>query len=421
MDSKIHSTALVRKASSFVLALLFLTPALRAQEAVRPSLAGEAAAEARRQSIEQIPYNLLLGPVRFRFSVTTGIEYNDNINLAETNKQDDIIIRPQFNVNAIWPVTQLNTLRLDLGLGYSFYINHPNANTNGVVISPGSQLAFDIFVQDFRINFHDRFSLQQDPVAQLQLSNVVDYGRFENTGGVSVLWDLNKAVLTFGYDHYTYVSTTSTFSYLDRNAEELTFSAYFALTSTTGAGLETSAVYNYYDQSVLNNSVTYSVGPFVETQLTNYLKLRASVGYQFINFDRGGSVGDLSDGNDYYANLLLSHRINAAITQTLAAGHESQLGVNSNFVVLNYVRHTANWNIINGILLATELFYEDGDDSGGLFSEHIQRYGGAATIGYQLTPHVTLGLRYQYTQKQSDQLGRDYKQNRVSFDGTYSF
>jgi hypothetical protein len=421
MDSKPNSRAVIRMAVAIVLSLLVLAPALRAQEAVRPSLAGEAAAEARRQSIEQIPYNLLLGPVRFRFSITTGVEYNDNINLAETNKQSDVIIRPQFNIDAIWPVTQLNTLKLDIGLGYGFYLDHPNANTNGVLIQPGSQLAFDIFVQDFRINLHDRFSLQQDPVAQLQLSNVADYGRFENTAGVSVLWDLNKAVLTFGYDHYTYVSTTDTFSYLDSNAEELSFSAYFALTSTTGAGIETSAVFDYYSQDFLNDSVTYSVGPFVETQITNYLKLRAAAGYQLIDFASGGGVMDSSDSNDFYANVLLSHRLNAAITQTLSAGHESQLGVNSNYVALNYVRHTATWNIINGVLLATELFFEDGDDSGGIFSEHIQRYGGAATVGYQLTPHITLGLRYQYTQKQSDQPGRDYKQNRVSLDGTYSF
>jgi hypothetical protein len=411
----------VTAAFTLLLFLFFLVPALRAQEAIRPSLAGEAAAEARRQSIEQIPYNLLVGPVRFRFSMTLGVEYNDNINLAEKDKQEDVIIRPQFNIDAIWPVTQLNTLRLDLGLGYDFYLNHSNANTNGVIISPGSQLAFDIFVQDLRINVHDRFSLQQDPVAELQLSNVVDYGRFENTLGVSVLWDLNKAVLTFGYDHYTYISTTDTFSYLDRNAEELTFSAYFALTSTTGGGLETSAVYTYYDQAFLNNSVTYTVGPFVETQITNYLKLRVSAGYQFVNFDGGGGVGDSSDNNDYYANILLSHRINAAISETISAGHESQLGVNSNFVALNYVRHTATWNIINRVLLATELFYEDGDDSGGIFSEHIQRYGGAVTLGYQLTPHITLGARYQYTQKQSDRPLRDYRQNRISIDGTYSF
>jgi len=421
LDSKFGLRAARRKLAMILLPLFLVAPAVPAQDAVRPSLAGEAAAEARRQSIEQIPYNLLVGPVRFRFSVTTGIEYNDNINLSETDKQDDIIIRPQFNINAIWPVTQLNTLRLDLGLGYSFYINHSEDDTNGVIISPGSQLSFDIFVQDFRINIHDRFSLEQDPVSELQLSNVADYGRFENTAGVSVLWDLNKAVLTFGYDHYTYISTTDTFSYLDRNAEILTFSAYFALSSTTGAGLEMAAVYDYYNEAVLNNSVSYSVGPFVETQLSNYLKLRASVGYQFIDFDDNGLIRDTSDGNDFYANLLLSHRINAYISQTLAAGHETQLGVNSNFVALNYVRHTATWNIINHVLLATELFYEDGDDSGGVFSEHIQRYGGAATVGYQLTPHITLGLRYQYTQKQSDQPLRDYRQNRISFDGTYSF
>ena len=312
MDSKTHSIPLALKAFSVASGLLVLASAVLAQDAVRPSLAGEAAAEARRQSIEQIPYNLLLGPVRFRFSVTTGIEYNDNINLAERNKQDDIIFRPQFNINAIWPVTQLNTLRMDLGMGYSFYVNHPENDTNGVLIAPGSQLAFDIFVQDFRINIHDRFSLQQDPTDEIQLSNVVDYGRFENTFGVSVLWDLNKAVLTFGYDHYTYISTTDTFSYLDRNAEILSFSAYFALTSSTGAGLETSAVYSYYNESVLNNAVSYSVGPFVETQLTNYLKLRASVGYQMIDSDDNGLVDDPNNGSDYYAYLLLSHRVNSA-------------------------------------------------------------------------------------------------------------
>ena len=54
-----------------------------AQDAIRPSLAGEAAAEARRQSIDKIPYNLQLGPIKFRFSATMGVEYNDNINLAE--------------------------------------------------------------------------------------------------------------------------------------------------------------------------------------------------------------------------------------------------------------------------------------------------------------------------------------------------
>ena len=102
---------------------------VRAQDAIRPSLAGEAAAEARRQSIDKIPYNLQVGPIKFRFSATMGLEYNDNINLAEdgtftfmsvtgapititTETQSDVIFRPQVNLNALWPITQLNTLQI---------------------------------------------------------------------------------------------------------------------------------------------------------------------------------------------------------------------------------------------------------------------------------------------------------------------
>ena len=405
----------------FLLLLVFVCPVLRAQDAVRPSLAGEASAEARRQSIDKIPYNLLAGPIRFRFSATFGVEYNDNINLAEVNEQDDFIIRPQVNVNAIWPITELNTLKLDLGIGYSFYLNHSENDTNGVLIAPGTAIAFDIFVGDFRINFHDRMSLEQDPISEIALSNVVDYGRFENTAGVSVLWDLNKAVATFGYDHYNYISTNSSLDYLDHNAEELSASLYVTATNTTGIGLESNAVFAYYDENFLNDSTAFSVGAFLETQVTNYLKVRIAGGYQGIWFDNGGGVMDSSDLNDFYANILISHRVNAVLTHSIAAGHETQLGINSNYIVLNYVRYTASWNIIRNTLLSTEFFYEDADDSGGIFSEHAQRFGGALTIGYQLTQHVTLGARYQYTTKDSDQPLRSYDQNRVSLDGTYSF
>jgi Putative beta-barrel porin 2 len=400
---------------------MLCVPLVRAQDAVRPSLAGEAASEARRQDIDRLPYNLLVGPLRFRVSATMGVEYNDNINFAEVNEKDDVILHPQVNVDAIWPITQINTLTLDLGVGYSIYLDHSEANTRGILISPSSQLSFDIYVGDFRINIHDRPSLQQDPIAEPSLSNVVDYGRFQNTGGVSVLWDLNRAILTVGYDHYTYISTTSDFDYLNRNAEELSGTAQITLTNTTGVGLESYAVFNYYDEAVLNDSTDYAIGAFVESQITNNLKARVAAGYQSIEFDQNGFVADFNDLSDYYANILLTHRLNAFIRQTLSAGHESQLGVNSNYIKLNYIRHTVSWNVIRNTLLSTEFFYEDANESGGFIDEHLHRYGGALTLGYQLTPHVTLGLRYQYTKKDSDVPLRGYEQNRVSLDGTYSF
>jgi len=451
------SSPLVRRlAISIFVPLICLGGIVRAQDAIRPSLAGEAAAEARRQSIDKLPYNLEVGPIKFRFSATMGIEYNDNINLSQddsftfpnttpglppititTRKQEDVILHPQINLDALWPITQLNTLRFDIGIGHSFYLDHSENDTNSILITPGSQLAFDIFVGDFRINLHDRFSLQQDPVDEIALSNVADYGRFENLAGVSVLWDLNQAVVTLGYDHYNFIATNDNFDYLDRAAEIFSGSIGFTPSSTMTVGVEGNVVDTYYDKNVLNDSWTYSGGLFLETQLTSYLKIRVAGGYQAIDFDNTGIVNDAHDLDDYYANLLISHRVNSVFSHNLAIGHESQLGVNSNYVRISYIRHTANWNIFYHTIFTTELFYEKADDSGGqgtLFlpipgvpninpfvAEHVHRYGGALSLGYQLTPHVTLGFRYQYTQKDSDRPLRDYRQNRVSLDGTYSF
>ena len=295
------------------------------------------------------------------------------------------------------------------------------------MIAPNSQIAFDIFVGDFRINIHDRMSLQQDPIAEGALSNVADYGRFENTAGISVLWDLNQALVVVGYDHYNFVSTTNQFDYLDRNAEIVYGSVDFLLTPTIGLGPEANAVFTRYDQMVLNDNEDYSIGGFLEAQITNNLRVRVAGGYQWMDFDRstvdffGFIAPDRGHDRDYYANILIGHRLNAAIRQTLSAGHESQLGVNSNFIQLNYVRHTLTLNLIRGTLLSTEFFYEDADESGGFLDEHFHRLGGAIALGYQLTRHVTLGVRYQYTTKDSDVPLRDYDQNRVSLDGTYSF
>src|SRR5437016_7747668 len=264
----------------FVLSMSIVSAGVYAQDAVRPSLAGQAASDARQQDVSRIPYNLLLGPVRFRVGASVTAEYNDNVTYAENNTQDDFIITPNLSLDAIWPVTQLNTLRLDLGVGYSFYLDHSQYDTDTILIAPKSQISFDIFVSDFRINIHDRMQLQQDPIQEGALSNVVDYGRFENTGGVSVLWDLNKLLFQVGYDHYNFVSTTNAFDYLDRNSEIVQGSAAFIVTPTITIGAEGNAVFTRYDQSILNANKHYRAGGFVELALTNNLKVRAAGGYQ---------------------------------------------------------------------------------------------------------------------------------------------
>src|SRR4029078_8705175 len=72
------------------------------QEALRESIAGEKAALARKQGLENGHYNFKAGPVKFLFDADLSVELNDNVNVAEQDRQEDLILRPQLNLRSFW-------------------------------------------------------------------------------------------------------------------------------------------------------------------------------------------------------------------------------------------------------------------------------------------------------------------------------
>jgi hypothetical protein len=414
--------ASLRRLTTIVAGALALSTNLQAQESIRPSLTGAAAAEARRPAFRTQPnYNYKAGPVFFDLRGDLGIEFNDNVNLSDDDRKADLILRPQLTLSSFWQVTPLNALRLDIGVGYAKYINEQELDSNSVLISPNSQISFDVFVGDFRINFHDRFSIQQDPLDEIELSNEGDFSRFENSAGISVLWDLNDVKLVFGYDHYTFKSISGNFDYLDRSEEQFTFSAQFLLTDATSVGLDAGVALFDYDEDYHSDGVSYHIGPFFETQISNYLRLRLAAGYQAIEFDSDGFNQDDSDANGPYANLTLAHRLNNYYTQTFSTGYESRLGLTSNAVDLAFVRYTGSWRMNRAITMNFDAFFEDSSESGGILAEDAQRFGAGVGFDYQLTRKLLVGLRYQFNVKDSDLDNRDYYQNRVLLNLGYDF
>lgn len=393
-----------------------------AQESFRPSYRGTQASLVRLRPERPIPnYDIRTGPIYFDLTGALELEYNDNVNLSDDEKIEDFIIRPLISLDAAWSVTHVNTLRLKLGVGYAKYLDHNEFDTNGVLLHPDSEIAFDVFVGDFRINFHDRFSLLQNPIDEIAVDNQGEYTRFQNAAGIEVLWDLNDVKMTFGYDHYNFWALDSEFEYIDHSEEQFSYSAAVALSDAWTAGVDVNAAIVNYDKGFNNDGSTVSTGPFVETQLSNYLRLRLSGGYQGMYFDSGGDNQDNSDLDGYYASLGLVHRVNAFFTQTLTGGHESRLGLQTNYAELNYVRYSGLYNLNRHIALAFDGFFEDLDESGGFLSENAQRYGASVGTNYQLTERVNVGLRYQHTRKDSDLVLRDYDQNRYILHVSYDF
>lgn len=392
------------------------------QESIRPSLTGAEAAEARLPAFHVQPnYNLKAGPISFDLTGALGLEFNDNINLAEHGRKADLIIRPEISLNSFWQITKFNALTLDIGIAYAKYVNNQGLDTNSALIAPNSQLSFDVFVGDFRINFHDRIAISEDPINQITLSNTADFTHLENSAGLSVLWDLNDIKIVLGYDYYLFRDLSNGFHFLDRTEHQFTLSTSFRISDEINAGFDAGFALVDYKQNFNNDAVSYHVGPFYEQQVSNYLKLRLSGGYQAINFDSGGTNTDSTDASGPFAVATISHRLNNYITENLTAGYETQLGLTTNFVELGYVRYDANWRVNRRITLRLNGFYEHAHESAGVLPENAQRFGAGFGFGYQLTKKCNIGIQYQFTLKDSDLVERSYYQNQVLLRVAYDF
>ena len=79
----------------FLMALVLHVPnSALAQDGIRNSIAGDAAADQRRIQQENLPYTIKSGDFRLLITPSLELDYNDNVNVSDQNPQQDFILRP---------------------------------------------------------------------------------------------------------------------------------------------------------------------------------------------------------------------------------------------------------------------------------------------------------------------------------------
>lgn len=391
------------------------------------SLAGQGAAQALKRSIEAEEYNLHCGPVRLKTGASVGVSYTDNVFYSHDRKED-VLVNPEITLAALWPITDLNNLRLSLGLAYEWYLENRELNGDAPLVNPGSELVFNLFVGDFRIRLHDRFSYQEslffnsisgETVRFYNFNDVGTFSRLDNHAGFHVDWDLNKVVLSIGYNHENFISTTSTFEYLDRASEWLTASAGFALGDKAQTGLEAQAgLHNYEQETILNDNWRARGGPFVEVNPQEKISLRAGAGFDTARYD------DIAPSNSDYESYYAYARIRQEtrfFSHLLTAGREHLLGDNANNLRTTYVRYSISSPVITHVDLGADLSVNFAEEFGGTFEEEFTYYGAGFRIGSQFHKFWRADLGYEFRLKESNLASRDFHRNRVTLAATYSF
>ncbi len=365
-----------------------------------------------------------LGPVNVDASAQMELEVNDNVGLSERDRKTDVIFRPRMNVDAEWRVSRLNSIRLGLGVSYAKYFRNSHLDTNALLLDPGTQLGFDIFVGDhLRLNIHDRIQIVQNPVDETTLSNVARFTRLQNAAGVTAFLRYPDWDFILGYDHFTYHSFDSEFSYLDRREEQFFASARRRVTDALGVGLESSFASVHYDENVNNDATTWSLGAFADASLSEYTRVRASAGYQNLSFDATGTSLDRSDFSGWYANLSAAQRLSQYFSHTLTVGREARLGLSVNYAEYVFARYAATWRMNAAMTWNFDAFVEDAKESGGslVSAEHAFRWGGGVAMAMKVASRTTLTVRYGYVHKDSDLALRSYYQNSGIISLNYRF
>jgi hypothetical protein len=391
----------------------------KSQDTSRESLSGESVAEQLQQSGVNQAYNLRLGPVTLRLESDITTSFNDNINLANTGRITDIVMTPSSVVHANWKISELNTLTLDLGIGYQMYLLH--SQYDSLLISPDSEAEFNFFVGDVIISLYDGFSYQQDPTQIGQLSNSTRLSRFQNDAGVRATWDLNDIVLSVSYDHANLWVTQSAYDYLTNQSDTISPKITIKVDPSINTGISTSFSDVRYEQNFQNNYTTVSAGPFVTATISHNLSVNAQVGGYFSNYSTGGLNGDDEDISSYYASAGVNHRINDALSESLTAGREFLPGLTSNFTQRIYANYADTWQATSTIDVNTNLWWENLDDSDAAVHELSNRYGVGLNVDDNLSKHATLSLGYQYILKDADPSTLSYYQNLGTVGFRYQF
>jgi len=393
-----------------------------AQEALRNSLAGDLAAQARHVQMESLPYTFKSGDFKLLVVPSLNLDWNDNVNISKTDPEQDFILRPQMQLDVSYPMTRNNVLSLNAGVGYNKYFEQDRYST--WFLQSGTELSFDIYVKDFWFNLHDRVNYVQDTSQQPALSGTANYATLNNTAGLGVTWDLNKMTLSAGYDHQNVISPTSQQIESQDGTTEMIFArAGLEVYPGVTTGVEVTGSFATYDQMVLNDHNSYSAGVYADWQPGKAFRVQPRFGYTIFQFQQTSTNIQTSDLNSWYADLNITHQITDAIGYTLDAGHEVQTGIQSDAIEDWYVRPAVHWDIIKNVNLNTSFSYEHGSQGAGNvagnLTETFDWLGANVGASYSIMKKLSLGLNYRLTLRSSTSANNEYAQNVISFSLTY--
>jgi hypothetical protein len=434
-----------------LMSALFPAMVARGQEALRSNLAQDESMRPPGSVGEGSFASVRLGPLLGHLQLYTSATYDDNVKAAETDLTSDEIINIGINASFIMPVGYQSQLSFNIGAGYATYLQHTLDST--LNITPDSALSWDISFPNGYLTLFDALSYTTQVYNEGSLANVAELPRWDNTAGARITWSPRHWVIQTGYSYDKVFTTSSSDAYLNWNTQDIFLRTGWRFAEKTQAGIEASASFTSYASGSLGDTSSYSIGPYADWQITDYIRADLHGGPTLYDLGSTSVAGSTSKLNSYYLRLGLYHQLTEHLSHSLNVQRNVELGLNqgSQYIEDFLATYAISWTVTSRTQIGLTGTYEDGNqplpqtvstieiiNSPPVLgppppsivvpvtliedvSEHFRRYGGGPQITWLITNNTSAILSYNFWVRKSNLPHRNYVDNAVSLNLNYSF
>jgi len=369
-----------------------------------------------------------MGPVQMNFNAGMGAAYNTNVNGSSSgNDNGGFYLTPRVGVAIYWPFSKVNNFSLNLQTGYNYYLTGNVDNQQQFYLAPGSQLTFNIFVQDVNITIYTRPSITTNPAYNPSVSGGGNYNVANNVAGINVAWDLNDVLLNVGLANSLNYSLTNDYTNQNSTGNQIYANGSFMVQPYLRLGLQGSASAIYYFEgssqgaNSLNDGISFMLGPFATGNLTRYTTWSGGVGWQISQFSENNNPLNTGNASNPYFYFSISNELNRFFTHGFSASFETAPSYQSNFVQLFTLSYNYSWILVRDWSLGGSLFFNNGSESPGPNSQDFNQAGFNLSLGYQLTKNWVANIYYSFIGRGSTVPGDEYNQQIIGVNLNYAF
>jgi hypothetical protein len=347
-------------------------------------------------------------------------KYNDNIYATDTNETDDFIttLGASIAVNSGWSRHALN---LNAGVSKDIYAD--NTGENRLDWNVGANGRLDA-TRDTRLSGGASYAQlhedRGDPNSPAAAAEPTEYDLLSANAAFDQRFNRLTARVSGGYENYDYKDVAATGGGIidqdDRDRVQYEEALRF--------GYDVSPDTNVYVQGTLNqrdydlspptvptnrDSDGYAVAVGSDFRLSSLAQGGIFVGYQSQSYDNPAfsDVSGLSYGADveWYTTPLTT------VTFSAAATVEETTSVGASGYLSQTVGIRVDHELLRNVLLNGRVSYANDDYEGISRTDDIVRAG--LGVDYLVNRNFTLGLGYDFTNKNSNVAGVDYTRNQI--------